>query len=234
MNELVFIESSKSPEPFTTSDVIAEFAQVQRHTITRLIQQHEQDFKDFGILRFQIEEINGRGQPAKHYLLNEQQATLLIAYLKNTSRVRAFKKELVRQFYAMRSELMKRQIQRAELKPIRRELTDVIQEVDESKWAYKKYTDLAYKSSIGKNAAQLRKERNAPKTAIAVDYMASDEIAAVTKRQSQISVLLEMGMNYEQVKAMVLERRIVGALNPIEYRISESDIKAFDMARRTS
>lgn len=93
----------------------------------------------------------------KIYHLNEEQATLLLTYLKNTPQVRAFKKELVRQFYAMRRELMERQDRRLELKPIRRELTDVIQEVDDGPWSYKKYTDLAYKSSIGKNSAQLRK-----------------------------------------------------------------------------
>lgn len=65
------------------------------------------------------------------------------------------------------------------------ELTDVIKEQEpDDQWAYKKYTDLAYKSSIGKNAAQLRRERDAPKKAKAVDYLTSDEIAAVAKRQN--------------------------------------------------
>lgn len=60
----------------------------------------------------------------------------------------AFKKELVRQFFAMRTELMKQQTYRLELKPVRRELTDVIQEVDNGRWAYKKYTDLAYPTAV--------------------------------------------------------------------------------------
>ena len=89
-------------------------------------------------------------------------------------------------------------------------MTDVIQEVDTSKWAYKKYTDLAYKSSIGKTAAQLRKDRSAPATAKAIDYMSSTEISAAAKRQGQIAVLLEMGMNYEQVKEMLLNHKLVG------------------------
>ena len=89
MNVLVFLNPN-TQEPFTTSDVIAEFAGIQHHTVTRLIQQHEADFKEFGILRFKIEEIKGRGQPEKSYQLNEQQATLLITYLKNTPPVRQF------------------------------------------------------------------------------------------------------------------------------------------------
>lgn len=42
--------------------------------------------------------------------------------------------------------------------------------------------------------------------------MTSDEIAAVAKHQSQITVLLELGMDYGQVKAVVLEHKLVGAI----------------------
>ena len=45
MTNIVFL-SPNTGEPFTTSDVIAEFAGIQHHTVTRLIQQHEADFKE--------------------------------------------------------------------------------------------------------------------------------------------------------------------------------------------
>lgn len=215
MDDLVFLNSNKIEAiPFTTSDVIATYAGVQHHTITRLIRNHPEDFEEFGKVGFEIHALpdSRTGQSITIYRLNEEQATLLMTYLKNTDQVREFKKNLVHQFYAMRSELMKRRMERMELKPIRRELTDVVQEVDSSKWAYKKYTDLAYKSSVGKNAVQLRKERKAPQNATAIDYMTSAEIAAVAKRTSQISVLLEMGMNYEKVKSLVLERKMMGTV----------------------
>lgn len=218
MSTLVFLEPNKiDAEPFTTSDVVAEFAGVQHHAIQQIISKYESDFKEFGTVAFEMRVCQHRtgATTQKIYHLNEEQATLLITYLKNTETVRAFKKELVRQFCAMRAELMKRQMYRQELKPIRRELTDVIKEVDDGRWSYKKYTDLAYKSSVGKNAAQLRKERNAPKKAVAVDYMTSDEIAAVSKRQSQIAVLLELGMDYGQVKAVVLEHKLVGVITGV-------------------
>ena len=208
MDNIVFLEPNKiDSEPFTTSDVIAEFAGVNHHAIQQMISKYEKDLCEFGKVAFEMRPLpeSRTKQSILVYHLNEQQATLLMTYLKNTERVRAFKKELVRQFYAMRQELLKRQTGRAELKPIRRELTDVIKEQEpEDKWAYKKYTDLAYKSSIGKNAAQLRRERDAPKKAKAVDYLTSDEIAAVAKRQNQIAVLLEMGMDYAQIKSVVL------------------------------
>lgn len=216
MTTLVFLEPNRlDAEPFTTSDVVASFAGVQHHAIQQLILKHESDFKEFGVIAFEMRKppAGGKGgRPVTIYRLNEEQATLLVTYLKNTERVRAFKKELVRQFYAMRAELMKRQMRRAELKPIRRELTDAIKEADASKWAFKKYTDLAYKAAVGKNAAQLRKERRAPQKAHAVDYLTAKEIESVTKREGQIAVLLELGMDYEQVKALVLDRRLVGSV----------------------
>lgn len=215
MTTLVFLEPNRlDAEPFTRSDVVASFAGVQHHAIQQILSKHESDFKEFGTVAFEMRVCSHRtgASSQKIYRLNEEQATLLVTYLKNTERVRAFKKELVHQFYAMRAELMKRQMRRAELKPIRRELTDVIKEADTSKWAFKKYTDLAYKAAVGKNAAQLRKERSAPQKAHAVDYLTSEEIESVTKREGQIAVLLELGMDYGQVKALVLDRRLVGSV----------------------
>ena len=203
MNHLVFL-TPNTQEPFTTSDVIAEFAGIQHHTVTRLIQQHEADFKEFGILRFEIEEIKGRGQPAKSYQLNEEQATLLMTYLKNTAQVRAFKKELVRQFYVMRTELYKVQMAKASRRPVRVSMTDAIKALPDSPHKalkYGQYTDLAYKLALGRTARQLRKDRGADKRATASDYMTAEEISLVAEVENKIGVLIGIGMSYQQVKA---------------------------------
>ncbi len=55
-----------------------------------------------------------------------------MTYLKNTEQVRAFKKELVRQFYAMRFELYKTQAAKAERKPVRASMTDAIKALPDS------------------------------------------------------------------------------------------------------
>lgn len=207
MNTLVFLEPNRiDGEPFTTSDIIAECAQVQHHAIQQLVARYESDLKEFGTLAFEMRTV--KTNLTKVYHLNEPQATLILTFLKNTQPVREFKKNLVRQFYAMRNELLRRQIERTTLKPIRREMTDVIQEYDDGKWSYKKYTDLAYKSVLGKNAAQIRKERGAPKTAKAVDYLTADELAAVTRCTYQISVFLEKLQDYEAVKGIMLSKSV--------------------------
>lgn len=215
MNDLVFLEPNKlGSVPFTTSDVIAEFAEVQHHTITRLIQQHQKDFECFGQVRFKIDAVKEPGargtKYTKCYQLNEEQATLLMTYLKNTPVVRAFKVELVRQFYAMRRELTERAVARAGRIPPRRNMTDAIRDcVPDSphkNQRYKQYTDLAYKAALGKTAAQLRKERGAPKGANMTEYLAAKEIEAVAQMEGRISVLIEMGMDYPTIKAIILRR----------------------------
>lgn len=206
MADIVFLEPNKIDSvPFTTSDVIAEMTEISYRSVQRTIEKQKTRLEKFGRVRFEITTLQTKGGAQNHkvYRLNEEQATLLITFMKNNDKVADFKVELVRQFYAMRKELMSRQTYRAELKPIRKELCDIIRETDGSQWAYKKYTDLAYKYGIGKNAAQLRRERGADKKASAVDYMTSGEIAAVAKRQSQIAVLLDMGMGYQDIKNMV-------------------------------
>lgn len=207
MNDIVFLKDN-TQEPFTTSDVIAVFAGIQHHTVTRLIQQHEADFKEFGLLRFQIDAVKREGargtKYTKHYQLNEEQATLLMTYLKNTAQVRGFKKELIRQFYAMRIELYKAQSAKIERKPIRLGMTDAIKALPESPHKhlkYKQYTDLAYKLAIGKTARQVRIERGANKKDTASDFLTSEEIEAVSKAENSISVLLGIGMSYSEIKS---------------------------------
>ena len=213
MTELVFLEPNKiDAVPFTTSKVIAEFAGVQHHTVTRLIQQYENALKEFGSLRFEIE-VRKRevgATTAKTYHLTEEQATLLMTYLKNTEKVRAFKKELVRQFYAMRQELTRRAVERAKLTPVRREMTDIIRDcVPDSPhkaMMYKHYTDLAYRAALGKTAAQLRKERGAGKKANATEYLTAAELAAVEVMTQKIGVLIEIRPDdYGFIKSLVLQ-----------------------------
>ena len=214
MGDLVFLEPNCiKAVPFTTSDVIAEYAKIKHHAVQQMISKHESSLKKFGIVAFEMRKLSGAGRPETIYHLNEEQATLLITFLKNTETVIDFKVELVKQFYQMRSELQKRQIGKLELRPTRKTLTDEIQDNPEhSKWDYKLFTDLAYKMATGKIAVQLRKERGANKNAVALDYMTADEIALVDKLTYKIAVLYEMGLDYYQIKAMLLNRQMIGKL----------------------
>ena len=215
MSELVYL-APNTEEPFTTSEVIAECAGVKRDTVQKLIQRHEKDLREFGRVGFEIRTLQTRGgqQMAKIYHLNEQQATLLLTFLRNTPVVIEFKKELVRQFFAMRKDLMNIKAIKAERKPLRTSMTDAIKALPDSphkQFKYSQYTDLAYTAALGRTARQLRKERGADKDATASDYMNADELAAVASMENRISVLLDVGMSYQQIKNSLLRVKRLGA-----------------------
>ena len=215
MSDLVYL-TPNTEEPFTTSEVIAECAGVKRDTVQKLIQRHEKDLREFGRVGFEIRTLQTRGgqQMAKIYHLNEQQATLLLTFLRNTPVVIEFKKELVRQFFAMRKELMNIRAVKAERKPLRTSMTDAIKALPDSphkQFKYSQYTDLAYTAALGRTARQLRKERGADKDATASDYMNADELAAVASMENRISVLLDIGMSYQQIKNSLLRVKRLGA-----------------------
>ncbi|QBX07105.1 hypothetical protein JavanS111_0013 [Streptococcus satellite phage Javan111] len=122
--ELVYMDGKK--EPYTTSEIVAECAGVQHHTVTRLLRNHKEQFEAFRFYGFEIHKLDGKGRPKKVYHLNEQQATLLITYLDNTPQVVKFKTNLVKAFFEMRDELAKFKLQRALEKPKRKTLHDSI------------------------------------------------------------------------------------------------------------
>jgi phage regulator Rha-like protein len=84
--------------------IIAEKTDNKPKSILDLITRNINDFEEFGALRFKIVELPaGKGTTrSKIYFLNEQQATLLMTYLRNSEFVRKFKITLVREFYKMR------------------------------------------------------------------------------------------------------------------------------------
>lgn len=95
VKELVSIKRNK---PFTSSKIIADNSGLKHSTICRIIHKYTKDFEDFGVLEIGYE-IKNNKQGEKIYLLNEEQATLLLTYSNNTEKVREFKKTLVKSFY---------------------------------------------------------------------------------------------------------------------------------------
>lgn len=206
---LVFLEAGDD-EPFTTDEIIASCAQVQRKIVSNLIRRYKTDLENFGVLRFKNAKPTAGsdgGRPQKLYHLNEQQATLLITYLRNTEPVKAFKKALVREFYAMRAEIARFKALRTEGKPQRRSLTDMIRDnPNHSKWDYKLYTDLAYKAAFGKTAAQIKKDRAPGSDRRTLDLLTADELEAYQKQEAAIAGLYAVGIDYETMKAVFLRK----------------------------
>lgn len=108
MYELVEVREN---DVFTNSKIIAEGTNNQHESIVAVIQKYEKDIADFGKLEFSdLKSGNPKGgRPERIYYLNEEQATFVITLLRNSKIVVKFKKELVRQFYAMRKFLIEKQ-----------------------------------------------------------------------------------------------------------------------------
>ncbi|MDD5336157.1 MAG: Rha family transcriptional regulator [Rhodoferax sp.] len=96
LDSLTLIVTTK--EPRVSTQQLAEHLGNKHRSLFDLVQRHRTDFEQLGILRFQIGVIEGRGQPEKFAMLNEDQATLALAYSKNTQRVRELKVKLVKAF----------------------------------------------------------------------------------------------------------------------------------------
>lgn len=104
MTDLVF---ARNGQALTTSVIIAENTNNTHQAMLKLVRGYLNDFEAFGRVGFEIQpfETNGGIQKREIAILNEQQATLLVTYCKNTESVRKFKVALVKAFYEMREQL---------------------------------------------------------------------------------------------------------------------------------
>ena len=198
--ELVYIDGKK--EPYTLSSIVAEFTNLQHHTITKTIRKHQARFEQFGKVGFKIQAMNS-GQISKDYILNEQQATLLVTFLKNSEQVANFKTNLVKAFFEMRDELSKRQLQRELEKPKRKSLTEAIQTWDKApKHAYSTLTNLLLKGVTGKNKAQLMKERESKN---GIDSLTSVELTNYQRLEDMAVALINLNLSYSEIKNLVFK-----------------------------
>lgn len=199
MYELVQL---KGNDVFTTSKVIAEGTNVKHHAVQQIISKYESDFTEFGQVAFEMRAVKySRGtNEEKIYFLNEEQATLLMTYMRNSEITRKFKKELVKQFYAMRRFLLEKQSKlwndtRIANKENRLKETDVIKMLVEyakeqgsthSDKLYVTYTKLA-KSIIGGNR----------------DSITASDLNNLTLVESiilqTIRIDMSMGMHYKDI-----------------------------------
>ena len=198
---LVYLDGKK--EPYTTSDIIAECAELKHDTVQSLIRNHKDDLEVFGVFGFEIRKPSKGslgGRPRKIYHLNEQQATLLITYLDNTKPVREFKVALVKAFFEMRDEVSKFREQRALEKPTHKTLNEAI-----SKWdnapkpphGYSIVSNLLLKLSTGKNKQQLTADRGG-KTGL--DCLTSVELAKYQAYERAVIPLIELNMEYGVIR----------------------------------
>jgi len=203
MNDLVFLSSPRvDAEAFTTGDVIAEYAGIERESVNSTIRTYQGDLQEFGLLGFKILKLNGRGRPRKVWHLNKNQASLLITYLDNTKPVRQFKKELIRQFDAMQRELIERRARFELGKEFSKGLGTAVAEsqIDQHGHEFSNFNRLVYRQALGVDSIKLRKVRSIPRDEPITHYLTSEEAKAVRLVKQRVTMFLDAGMDYQQIK----------------------------------
>lgn len=84
---------------------VAERTGNEHRAVLQLVNSHAQALEAFGAVAFEMRPLPGGGNPLRIAHLNEQQATLLMTFMRNSEIVVAFKVALVQQFYRMRQAL---------------------------------------------------------------------------------------------------------------------------------
>ncbi|EGM50909.1 putative phage protein [Ligilactobacillus salivarius GJ-24] len=207
MLDLVFYtDNTLKAEPYTTSEIIANNTNNSRVSVRRLIEKHIDRLKQFGKVEFEMQPLPS-GQKAKVYKLNEQQATLLITFLDNSDIVANFKTLLVKQFYEMRDELTKRNINRAIEKPVKKTLMDCIKKWKyASKYAYSNINRLLIKGATGLSIKALKKERGDAKAAL--DLLTSQEQEKYKQLEQKVIAYIEANFDYQLIKALLTGKEI--------------------------
>ena len=210
MNEIVYAQGNNLDKGkiVTNSYIVAENAGITHKSLKNVIRKYESDIKEFGLLPFKTAEVE-IGRPETFYEFNEQQATLLFTYLRNTEQVRNFKKKLVKAFYSMRNELIKRDETRDVAIIDRNNLTKMIVDSGEQERMHNQgipnYTKLVYKSIFGFDKKQICEQRGITykKDINLREFLTVEEIEKIRQREVMVTEFIKLDYDYSQIKNLL-------------------------------
>ncbi|MDA5459782.1 prophage ps3 protein 13 [Weissella confusa] len=182
---------------YTTSEIVAKYTDVSVEHVRHLTNKYHDELGKFGKLVFKNSSLPS-GQTRKVWHYNEQQATFLIALMRNTDTVVEFKRNLVAAFYSQREELAHKTIALANIKPVNKSLSEVVHDSwPDNPHMYATIHNLALKVVTGKNAKQLKAEFG---VSDAKDALTAEQVSDLEHVREDIKALLLIGKSYEEVK----------------------------------
>ena len=200
LNLVFYTDNTLKAEPYTTPEIIANNTDNSLHAVNQLVRYKKKHLERFGVLTFEMRKPpkNSKGgRPRKIYHLNEQQATLLIT----------FKVALVKQFYEMRDELNKRNLNRAIEKPIKKTLNDCIKDWKyTNKHAYSNINKILIKVATGMSIQELKKNRGNAKTAL--DLLTSQEQETYKTLENKVIAYINADFDYSLIKTLLTGGKI--------------------------
>lgn len=187
-------------EAFTDSRILAIGAGIEHASVIKLITNHLDNIAEFGRVGFQIVpfETNGGVQKMKICRLNEQQATFVISLMKNTKKVVAFKKELVKQFYKMRKFIQTLVTTRKEF-PLLTENIKLLHDKPKP-YHFSNECDMINRIVTGMSAKEFRKAHGLEKGVSIRPYLSDEQIQLMETLQKVDVGLLVAVPDYEQRK----------------------------------
>ncbi|MDL2273295.1 hypothetical protein LJC34_01910 [Oscillospiraceae bacterium OttesenSCG-928-G22] len=203
MDKLVIVPSGHcNTIPHTTPAIIAEHTQVSLSVLEALYKSHHADFcKHEDAPSKRCYRYCDQTMPEQ---LNEAQAMLLIALLKNTVPVQAVRIALIEQFNVANKALAMRREQRADYYIARTERSTLLSERGISNSVRPRFTEFAYILAFDKDSRTVRRENRVPAYDRIVDYMSMDDLFALTSAEEELSELLRAGKSYEQIRTIVM------------------------------
>lgn len=196
----------------TTSCAVARGIKKDHKPVIQLVRKYKSDLEEFGRVEFEMRpfETDGGTQKQEIALLNEQQTTLLITYMRNNEAVRAFKKRLVAEFFRMRSALASKKMDRNTARLEYRPLTDAIKHEREAQGKtiaphhFSNEADLINRIALGMTSAKFRVHHEIGKKESIRDYLTPEQIHCITELQRANTVFIGMGWDFEQRKATLM------------------------------
>ncbi|WP_275147277.1 Rha family transcriptional regulator [Citrobacter koseri] len=189
----------------TNSIAIADGVKRDHDTIIKLIDRNKSDLEEFGKVGFEIR-AGYNNAKVRVALLNEQQTTLLITYMRNNDVVRKFKKKLVAEFFRMRGALASKKMDRNTVRLEYRQMSEAIKHERETlgkeikPYHFSNEADLINRIALGMTAAKFRVYHDIDKKENIRDYLTPEQIHCVTELQRANTVFIGMGWDFEQRK----------------------------------
>lgn len=199
----------------TTSEIIAECADIEHHSVTRLIRKFKHDLEEFGVIGFEIHkpaDHSKGGRPTKIYQLNRNQAMLLITWLDNTEPVRAFKLDLVKRFDELEKTIQTWTKERTAEKATTRSLTDAVQNWEHTNpHAQSNFRKLLTKCATGLpyTKVKARGDKGVPM----VDLLTAEELQKYKRLKALVIPLLDLGEDYDYIKVTLEKYATKKAVN---------------------
>lgn len=199
-----------SGELLVSSLVIAENVDYEHDTVSKLIRDNVKDFEEFGTVRFtDLKSENPKGgRPQRIYLLNENQSTLLITYMRNNEIVKRFKIALVKAFAHMKNKLSNKMPTHLETA---RMLVETLEREEklllENKELERKNNILMHTKKLY-TATEIAKELGM-KSAIALNKKLSDMGIQYKVNQTWVFYSKYSDLGYESIKQDILDNGTV-------------------------